>query len=841
MKKLLSLFVFLPTFLFAQETGWYIKKPNADIFEISTIEELIGLRQLVAYGIDNFEGKIIRLVNNIPSDGNYWTPIGSHTRSFQGIFDGQGYTIEFFGTRLSDGATLAGLFGRVGANGQLKNINVIVSEIGGLAYSTSEGAAYAGGLVAYYESEKPIENCSVRADSVYLRSGNTGAVDNGNRVVRVYSGGLVGYASGSITIINSYADLDVSSLCTSFYRACFSYSGGLVGYANSVIITNSYTNRNVSASSGNGVDSYSGGLVGYVINTSTVTNSYTSGKITRIQGSTYSGGGIFGRWNGGSNTSVYYNSAGAIGNLTGISGISNDNLKKQTTFINWDFENIWSIVEGYSYPYLKIFLPPKVYIPLTSNIEAEYIYEQTYTGAQIKPEPTIRLKNDGTLLKKDIDYTLNYGTNKNIGIGTVSIAGINSYSDFQEETISFVINKKTLTVSDATVTAKTYDGTTTATITGGTLNGVYESDIDDISLTNFTGAFTSADVGTDIFVTSNMTLAGSAAANYSLAQPTLFGSITEKTLPEDAIQTIAQQTYTGSNITPSVTVMDNLKALVENTDYTLSFMANRNVGTATVQVIGKGNYTGTANTTFTILPKLLSNSMIAEIPNKIYTNSPITPDVVVQDDTRYLVQDTDYTVSYANNTSPGIGSAIITGKGNYSGTATAYFLISEPKHIEDLEILPISDQIHTGNALTPLVTIKDGEKILVEGIDYTIDKYTNNIGIGTALVQISGKDLYSGMINVAFTIIASETPIIYNHEKPSIMKIMAQTTGNTIALQNLPPNTKVELYNLQGKRIYLGNSGNSQILRIQVQTKGIYFVKVRFGNSGGEFLRVPVK
>jgi hypothetical protein len=50
--------------------------------------------------------------------------------------------------------------------------------------------------------------------------------------------------------------------------------------------------------------------------------------------------------------------------------------------------------------------------------------------------------------------------------------------------------------------------------------------------------------------------------------------------------------------------------------------------------------------------------------------------------------------------------------------------------------------------------------------------------------------------------------------------------GKAILLQNLPSNVKVEAYNLQGKQLYSGNSGNSQILRIQVQTKGMYIVKV---------------
>jgi hypothetical protein len=57
-------------------------------------------------------------------------------------------------------------------------------------------------------------------------------------------------------------------------------------------------------------------------------------------------------------------------------------------------------------------------------------------------------------------------------------------------------------------------------------------------------------------------------------------------------------------------------------------------------------------------------------------------------------------------------------------------------------------------------------------------------------------------------------------------KLIARAAPNAIMLENLPRNAKVEMYNLLGEQIYLGNSGNSKILKIQVQTKGIYLVKI---------------
>lgn len=60
-------------------------------------------------------------------------------------------------------------------------------------------------------------------------------------------------------------------------------------------------------------------------------------------------------------------------------------------------------------------------------------------------------------------------------------------------------------------------------------------------------------------------------------------------------------TYTGKPIDPKVTVQLNGKTLKKNVDYTLSYSNNTNVGTATVIIKGKGNYTGTISKTFNIV------------------------------------------------------------------------------------------------------------------------------------------------------------------------------------------------------------------------------------------------
>ena len=93
-----------------------------------------------------------------------------------------------------------------------------------------------------------------------------------------------------------------------------------------------------------------------------------------------------------------------------------------------------------------------------------------------------------------------------------------------------------------------------------------------------------------------------------------------KNLQDAWIQAIADQTYTGSAITPTVTVKDGETTLVLNTDYTVAYSNNVETGTATVTVTGTGNYSGTATANFTIVAdKSALNTAITEA--ETYYNS----------------------------------------------------------------------------------------------------------------------------------------------------------------------------------------------------------------------------
>ena len=144
--------------------------------------------------------------------------------------------------------------------------------------------------------------------------------------------------------------------------------------------------------------------------------------------------------------------------------------------------------------------------------------------------------------------------------------------------------------------------------------------------------------------------------------------------------------YTGTPIQPAVTVKDTAeKVLTEDTDYTVSYENNTNVGTATVTITGKGNYTGTVLVEFMINPKVLTlkdgdvtidnNGFACDGNRYQYTGEEIKPILAING----LTEGTDYELSYKNNVREGTATVTVIYKGNYTGEYIyEYTIVKEP-------------------------------------------------------------------------------------------------------------------------------------------------------------------
>ncbi len=146
-----------------------------------------------------------------------------------------------------------------------------------------------------------------------------------------------------------------------------------------------------------------------------------------------------------------------------------------------------------------------------------------------------------------------------------------------------------------------------------------------------------------------------------------------------------------------------------------------------------------------------------------YDGKAETPSVTVKVGGKTLKKDTDYTVSYSNNTKVGTAKVTITGKGNYTGSVSKTYSIKN--NFKKATVSSISTKAFTGKNITQSITVKYNGKTLKKGTDYTVS-YSNNKNIGTATVKITGKCSYTGTITKTFKI---------NPAKQEIQKLTAKS------------------------------------------------------------------
>ena len=234
---------------------------------------------------------------------------------------------------------------------------------------------------------------------------------------------------------------------------------------------------------------------------------------------------------------------------------------------------------------------------------------------------------------------------------------------------------------------------------------------------------------------------------------------------------------------PSVTVKIGGKALKNGSDYTVSYLNNTKVGTATVRITGKGDYTGTITRNFTINP---AKQQIQKLETR-YKGFYI--------DWAQKGSATGYDVEYSVNANMnGAASRHLTankpdtltvsglaggkvyyvrvrsytntnGKVYYGAWSDVKSIKTANNDITKATVSGISTKAFTGKAITQNVTVKVGNTVLKNGTDYTVS-YSNNKKVGKATVKITGKGKYGGVITKTFKI---------NPAKQQIQKLTAKS------------------------------------------------------------------
>ena len=321
-------------------------------------------------------------------------------------------------------------------------------------------------------------------------------------------------------------------------------------------------------------------------------------------------------------------------------------------------------------------------------------------------------------------------------------------------------------------------------------------------------------------------------------------------------------------------VTDNGKKLSENKDYTVNHVTlneqnaeNKNAnsyvtpGKYTVEITGKGNYTGTRQITVTLADVakeqiLMSKVTVAKVPDVTYdadlcegnNAKGMTPALTVtygsgknkvtlykEGDVNAAgetvsAENADYTVTWINNRYVGTATVVLTGTGKIledgtvsgqyfgkkritfkiKGTALSANMVSWADGSKNVSVVYNGEEQEPrvrvslqkkvkgkdGKMVTQTTTLREYDEHAQYG-DYKVS-YLKNVDAGTATVVITGAGGYTGTVKKTFKItqadlaaegteakigVADSIPFVKNGAKPAIVVTAKMANGNTVTLK----------------------------------------------------------
>ena len=448
------------------------------------------------------------------------------------------------------------------------------------------------------------------------------------------------------------------------------------------------------------------------------------------------------------------------------------------------------------------------------NIEEDCVTAEDitvkYTGKVQKPVPTVLF--GGKKLSNKKDFTVSYpdleeNAYKEIGEYTIRITGIGGYTGTKD--IKLVVADAVL-MSKATVskiTAQTYTGDKvkpdvvvkygkTVLQRGADYTVSYE---DNVEIGN-----------ARIILTGQGDYAGTKEVTFKITGTPI------KSAKVTGLKSSVE--YTGNEIkqtcTLQMTVNGEIVELTEGEDYTAVWSKNQAAGKAKVTFTGINHYTGTLSKTFTISKYDISSNesekfAVEENVEAVYVKGGSKPKPTVTFNGVVLEEGTDYKLSYKNNKAVNDGSnpakmptVVVTGKGNFKGSCTAYFTIV-PQDLQSVS-MAVPDKVYQNkkNAWKSAVTLTDSDgKKLKAGTDFEkelIYRYESDTKLadgteryagdvveqndipmdGTVLrVTAEGKGNYQGEITAGYRITK------YTVSKAKVKIPVQEYTGNEITLE----------------------------------------------------------
>lgn len=402
--------------------------------------------------------------------------------------------------------------------------------------------------------------------------------------------------------------------------------------------------------------------------------------------------------------------------------------------------------------------------------------DREYTGVPILPELSLTTKiGSTTYTLPESDYKVSVSADSdNVSVGTVTlvIEGTTSSKGKQNITgsqeVSFDIVPKSLSKPasgqdkismQVTQDTYAYDGTAKEPEVIVTYQyGSSDTEVRTLNKgTDYTIAYSNnIAAGTaQAIVTGIGNYSGSRTANFTITSQDI--SAATVTLPNGTVYP-----YMGSTVPvePEVAVAIKGTVLTKDVDYAVSYQNSKTCGTATVTITGKGDFSGTTATTYTIEAHSINAAdvVVESIPNQAYTGSPIVPELTITCGAYRLIEGLDYQLNCTGNTEIGQASVTISGINGFKDSRTELFKIAS--NIEQAEVTGLKESyVYTGQPLTieqlGITGVQIGNTVL-STTDYTVTfaQGCDGMSVGKQTVVLIGTGNYGGSKKMEITITA---------------------------------------------------------------------------------------
>ncbi|MBE5741139.1 MAG: hypothetical protein E7351_01215 [Clostridiales bacterium] len=375
--------------------------------------------------------------------------------------------------------------------------------------------------------------------------------------------------------------------------------------------------------------------------------------------------------------------------------------------------------------------------------------EYTYAGEAITPNVTSMTIGGVTVTDFD-DFTISYTDNNSATTATVTIAPQDTNKNFTgSASTTFVIGKGAISSAVLSIDSATYNAKQQKpTYTVYSSTGVVLKENTDYKVTLSNDSFDYINAGSVTYtITGLNSFTGTITKIFTIA-PYDISSIS---------LSLADSEYDREENLPNITITDSNNNVLLDSDYTVKYYTDSeretevtdviNAGTYYVSILGQGNYIGTIETTYIIEPKSIDSLSATVEGSYVYNGSAFTPDVVMKDGDYSLVKDTDYTLTYADNTAKGEATITITGQGNYTDSKTTTFTIASASFdTATVTLGGATGLVYNGKSQKPTsITVMIDGQTLTEDVDFTVSYPTDTTNAGEKTIVITSINAnYSG-------------------------------------------------------------------------------------------------